>query len=188
MVENETLKKEVDKLTLSLGNAYGGDVSLLKCLGSQRFSYAKERLGYTLKKGKAAFITPKASFVRGNDWFCHSYKQVGHTEQYCKKNMRKVKYIGAPIVGPKKWQFGCPRAWSLTFKDPKIFRYLKRIDFLLKVNYKARGRHWVLDSGYSEHLIRDVRMFNSINSSDNSIESIIFGGNGKGKVRGLGKC
>ena len=33
MVENETLK-EVNELTRALGNAYGGDARLLKCLGS----------------------------------------------------------------------------------------------------------------------------------------------------------
>ena len=40
-VENETLK-EVNELTRALGNAYGGDARLLKCLGSQRFSLNKE--------------------------------------------------------------------------------------------------------------------------------------------------
>ena len=63
MVENETLKKEVNELTHALGNAYGGDTRLIKCLGSQRFSLNKEGLGYTPKKVKVAFITPKASFV-----------------------------------------------------------------------------------------------------------------------------
>ena len=34
----------------------------------------------------------------------------------------------------------------------------------------------------------DARMFNSINTNDNdSYDSIIFGDNGKGKVKGLGK-
>jgi hypothetical protein len=34
----------------------------------------------------------------------------------------------------------------------------------------------------------DSRMFNSINTNDsNGYDSIIFGGNGKGKVKGLGK-
>ena len=34
----------------------------------------------------------------------------------------------------------------------------------------------------------DLRMFNSINSNDdNGIDSITFGDNGKGKVKGLGK-
>ena len=52
MVENETLKKEVNELTRALGNAYGGDARLLKCLGSQRFSLNKEGLGYTPKKAR----------------------------------------------------------------------------------------------------------------------------------------
>ena len=59
MVENETLKKEVNKLTCALGNAYGGDARLLKCMGSQRFSLNKEGLGYIPKKGKAPLSLPK---------------------------------------------------------------------------------------------------------------------------------
>jgi hypothetical protein len=66
MVENETLKKEVNELTRALGNAYGGDARLLKCLGSQWFSLNKEGLGYTPKKGKAAFVTHKVSFCEGH--------------------------------------------------------------------------------------------------------------------------
>ena len=81
-VENKTLKKEVSELTRAIGNAYGGDARLLKCLGSQRFSLNKEGLGYTSKKGKAVFVTPKVSFVKGNGRFCNRCKQVGHIEQY----------------------------------------------------------------------------------------------------------
>ena len=77
MVENETLKKKVNELTRVLGNAYGEDAHLLKCLGTQRFSLNKEGLGYTLKKGKVAFVTPKASFVKGNGRFCNRCKQLG---------------------------------------------------------------------------------------------------------------
>jgi hypothetical protein len=121
MVENETLKKEVNELTRALGNAYGGDARLLKCLGSQRFSLNKEGLGYTPKKGKAAFATHKVSFVKGNGRFCNRCKQVRHIEQDCKTNKNKqlnvssikfdscympvkgangvkAKFIGTPIV------------------------------------------------------------------------------------------
>ena len=45
MVENEALKKEVNELTHALGNAYGEDTRLLKCLGSQRRLYPQERQG-----------------------------------------------------------------------------------------------------------------------------------------------
>ena len=70
MVENETLKKEVNEPTHALGNAYGDEARLLKCLSRQWFSLNKEGLGYTPKKGKAVFVTPKASFVKGNGRFC----------------------------------------------------------------------------------------------------------------------
>ena len=122
MVENETLKKEVNELTRALGNAYGGEVRLLKCLGSQRFSLNKERLGYNPKKGKETFAPQKTSFMKNNDRFCNRCKQVGHIEQYCKINKNKLpnvssikfdscymlvkgangvkaKFIGTPIVG-----------------------------------------------------------------------------------------
>ena len=52
MVETKTLKKEVNELTHVLGNAYGGEACLLKCLGSQRFSLNKEGLGYTPRKAR----------------------------------------------------------------------------------------------------------------------------------------
>jgi hypothetical protein len=77
-VENETLKKEVSELTRALGKAYGGEDCLLMCLGSQRASLNKEGLGYTPKKGKAAFAPHKTSFVKNNGRYCTSCKQVGH--------------------------------------------------------------------------------------------------------------
>jgi hypothetical protein len=74
MVENETLKREVDELIHAEGKAYGGEACLLKCLGSQRFSPIKEGMGYTPKKDKATFATPKASFVKSNGRFYNRCK------------------------------------------------------------------------------------------------------------------
>ena len=46
----------------------------------------------------------------------------------------------------------------------------------------------MLDSGCTQHMTDDPRMFNSINKNkSNGIDSITFGDNGKGKVKGLGK-
>jgi hypothetical protein len=124
MVENENLKKEVKKLNHTLAKAYGGEDRLLMCLGSQRASLYKERLGYTPKKGKAAFAPHKTSFVRNNGRYCTSCKQVGHLEHECKSkksqahvssikfdscymltkgsNGVKAKFVGTSILGPKK--------------------------------------------------------------------------------------
>ena len=124
-----------------LGNAYGGEARLLKCLGSQRFSLDKERLGYTPKKGKAAFATYKASFMKGNGWFCTRCKQVGHLEQYCKNKNKtnnvssikfdscymltkgvngvQAKFIGAQIVGSKKKAIWVPKSLVTNLQGPK---------------------------------------------------------------------
>ena len=143
MVENETLKREVDELTYALGKAYGDEARLLKCMGSQRFSLNKEGLGYTPKKGKAAFATPKASFVKSNGRFCNRCKQVGHLEQSCIKNKNKInanvssirfdswymlvkgangvkaKLIGTPIVGPKKKAIWVTKTLVTNLQGPK---------------------------------------------------------------------
>jgi hypothetical protein len=91
MVENETLKKLVKELNHTLTKAYGGEDCLLMCLGSQRASLYKEGLGYIPKKGKTAFANHKTSFVRKNDQYCKSYKQVGHIEKQCMNKNKNAK-------------------------------------------------------------------------------------------------
>ena len=130
MVENENLKKEVNKLTHTFAKAYGDEDRLLMCLGSQRASLYKEGLGYTPKKGKAAFAPHKTSFVKNNGRFCNRCKQVGHVEQYCKNKDANVssikfdscylltkgvngvhaKFVGITIVGSKKKVIWVPKS------------------------------------------------------------------------------
>ena len=87
------------------------------------------------------FVTPKASFVKGNGRFCNRCKQVGHIEQYYKTNKNKqsivssikfdscymlvkgangvkAKFIGTPIVGLKKviW---VPKTLVANLQGPK---------------------------------------------------------------------
>ena len=132
MVENETLKKEINDLTRALGKAYGGEDHLLMRLSSQRSSLYKEGLGYTPKKGKAAFAPHKTSFVKNNGRFCTSYKQVGHKEYECKNKSKsanvssikidsfylltkgtngvKAKFIGTPWMGSNKKVIWVPKS------------------------------------------------------------------------------
>ena len=56
MVENETLKKEVNELTHILAKAYDGEDRLLICLGSQRASLYKEGLDYTPRKARRSLL------------------------------------------------------------------------------------------------------------------------------------
>jgi hypothetical protein len=132
----------VNELTRALDNAYGGDARLLKCLGSERFSLNKEGLGYTPKKGKAAFATHKVSFVKGTGRFCNRCKQVRYIEQNCKTNNNKklsvssikfdscymlvkgaigvkAKFIGTLIVGLKKKVIWLPKTLVTNHQGPK---------------------------------------------------------------------
>ena len=48
------------------------------------------------------------------------------------------------------------------------------------MNYKTGGSHWVIDSGCTQHMTGDPRMFTSLDEE-------VFGDNSKGKVQWLGK-
>ncbi|WVZ75084.1 LOW QUALITY PROTEIN: hypothetical protein U9M48_023175, partial [Paspalum notatum var. saurae] len=56
-----------------------------------------------------------------------------------------------------------------------------------KVNYKTGGSHWVMDSGCTQHMTGDFRMFTSLSGNVKEYDKITFGDNSKGKVEGLGK-
>ena len=45
----------------------------------------------------------------------------------------------------------------------------------------------MLDSGCSQHMTGDSRMFNSLKSNDSGIDSITFCDNSKGNVKALGR-
>ena len=89
-----------------------------------------------------ASVTPKASFVKDNGWFYNRCKQVGHIEQYYKTNKNKqpnislikfdscymlfkdangvkAKFIGTPIVGPKKKAIWVPKSLVTNLQEPK---------------------------------------------------------------------
>ena len=54
------------------------------------------------------------------------------------------------------------------------------------MNYKAGGKHWVLDSGCTQHMTGNDGMFTSLEDPGDK-EQVTFGDNSKGKVIGLGK-
>ena len=55
-----------------------------------------------------------------------------------------------------------------------------------KVNYKAGGKHWVLESGCSQHMTGNDSMFTSL-EDPGDLEHVTYGGNSRGKVLGLGR-
>jgi hypothetical protein len=88
-----------------------------------------------------AFVTPKASFVKGNGRLCNRCRQVGHVEQYCKNKNKepnvssirfdscyfltkgangvKAKFIGAPVMGSKKKAIWVPKSLVTNLQGPK---------------------------------------------------------------------
>jgi hypothetical protein len=98
-------------------------------------------LGYTPKKGKAAFAPYKTSFVKNNSRFCTNCKQVGHKEHDCKnknknanislinldsfyvltKSMNGVnaKFIGAPWMDSKKKVIWVSKSLVTNLQGPK---------------------------------------------------------------------
>jgi hypothetical protein len=55
------------------------------------------------------------------------------------------------------------------------------------VNYKIGGTHWVIDSGCTQHMTDDPRMFTSLEENGEYQEKITFEDNSKSKVKGIGK-
>ena len=96
----------------------------------------------TMAKARWPLPLPKLAFVKGNCWFCNRCKQVGHIEQYCKINKNKLpnvssikfdscymlvkgangvkaKFIGTPIVDPKKKAIWVPKSLVANLQGPK---------------------------------------------------------------------
>jgi hypothetical protein len=55
------------------------------------------------------------------------------------------------------------------------------------VNYKTGGSHWVIDSGCTQHMTGNPRMFTSLDEDVDEQDKITFGDNSKGNVQRLGK-
>ena len=66
------------------------------------------------------------------------------------------------------------------------FGFLK-LDLLCVGELQTGGSHWVIDSGCTQHMTGDSRMFTSLDEEVDGQERITFGDNSKGKVKGLGK-
>ena len=49
------------------------------------------------------------------------------------------------------------------------------------MNYKSGGRHWVLDSGCSQHMTGESKMFDSLDGDVSGYNDIIFGDNSEVK-------
>uniref|UniRef100_A0A0A9HBR6 Retrovirus-related Pol polyprotein from transposon TNT 1-94-like beta-barrel domain-containing protein n=1 Tax=Arundo donax TaxID=35708 RepID=A0A0A9HBR6_ARUDO len=54
-----------------------------------------------------------------------------------------------------------------------------------KVNYNTGGKYWALDSGCTQHMIGNVKMFTFLEEEENKHDKLTFGDNLNAKVVGL---
>jgi hypothetical protein len=47
------------------------------------------------------------------------------------------------------------------------------------VNYKARGRHWVIDSGCTNHMTGERKIFSHFDEDISDFDNITFGDDSK---------
>jgi len=137
IVENELLKKEVTCLTNDLRKCYGQMAKFNHCWGNQKFSMNKEGFGYIPKKGRAAFVQTRTTFVKDSGiLFCENCKNLGHDEKnhtnkkaisfdprYVifknSKGFVSAKFVGIPINGAKKNVIWVPKALVSNIQGPK---------------------------------------------------------------------
>ena len=74
-------------------------------------------------------------------------------------------------------RLGLKNQRSLTTKDPKIFGYLKLLDFLLQ---RSKKEKWFLDCGYSRHMIGYESKFAFFARRKRGY--MTFGDNGKSRI------
>jgi hypothetical protein len=53
--------------------------------------------------------------------------------------------------------------------------------------YSSGGSKWVLDSGCTNHMTREKKMFIAFELNENASDNIVFANGSEGKVLGLGK-
>jgi hypothetical protein len=53
--------------------------------------------------------------------------------------------------------------------------------------YASGGTSWIIDSGWTNHMMREKKIFTSYIKNKDSQDTIIFGDGNQGKVKGLGK-
>jgi hypothetical protein len=55
------------------------------------------------------------------------------------------------------------------------------------VNYKAGGRHWVTDSGCTNNMTGERKIFSHLDEDISDFDNITFGDDSKGGVKGIGE-
>jgi hypothetical protein len=96
-----------------------------------------------------------------------------------------AKYVGANTRAPRL-VFGYPMCLFLTSKDPRLFGYLRTRPKLF-CRFMHPGLKLDIDSGSTNHMTREKRMFSSYEKNEDPQRTITFGDGNQGLLKGLGK-
>jgi hypothetical protein len=97
-----------------------------------------------------------------------------------------AKYVGGKHKGSKTCVW-VPKVLVSNTKDPRLFGYLKTRPKIVLQVYASVGSSWIIDSGCTNHLTGEKRMFSSYEKNEDPQRAITFGDGNQGLVKGLGK-
>ncbi|WVZ85243.1 hypothetical protein U9M48_032190 [Paspalum notatum var. saurae] len=180
--ENDKLKQEVKSMHSGYGNLLKGNEKLNEILSFQAVHFERNGLGYPPFKDTCK--PPPSIKIEKPKW-CTECLTEGH-------------FMFEHKVPPKKLN---EQLRAFAFDAHYLIRRLSngqvKVQFLNKkdetrpkklwVNYKIGGSQWVMDSGCTQHMTGDSRMFTSLSGNVEEYDKITFGDNSKGKVEGFGK-
>jgi hypothetical protein len=104
----------------------------------------------------------------------------------CKNEKIVARKLGSKCKGDKTCIW-VPKAIVTKLVGPnKSWVPKTQVSITLQV-YASGGSSWIIDSGCTNHMTGEKKMFTSYVKNKDSQDSIIFGDGNQGKVKGLGK-
>jgi hypothetical protein len=92
-----------------------------------------------------------------------------------------------PNTRAQRLVFGYPGCLFLMSKDPRPFGYLRTRPKIVLYVYAYGGSSWIIDSGCTNHMTGEKRMFSSYEKNHDPQRAITFGDVNQGFVKGLSK-
>jgi hypothetical protein len=97
-----------------------------------------------------------------------------------------VKYVGGKHKGSKTCVW-VSKVLVSNVKGPKTVWVLRTRPKIVLQVYASRGSSWIIDSGCTNHMTGENRMFSSYEKNVDPQRAITFGDGNQGLVKGLGK-
>jgi hypothetical protein len=142
LLENESLKKEIECLSKDLARYFWSHVRFNHIWTNKKFTLDKDALGYLPKKGKETFIPKESIFVSSNVPFeekvkmCHNCKAKVDVNHQCKskktvsldpsyilkkdyKGVVCAQYVGRSLGSSKKKSIWVPKILVTNIEGPK---------------------------------------------------------------------